>query len=178
MQDKDIVADALSSPDALSRFLRTVEPFIYQTAYYLTGKKADAEDITQESLWRVCRSLGQYQGHGSLRGWIHRVVVNTFRQQLRKKRLAVVELDEAMQSSESSVEQQIEWKLTEEHLQKAIAALPSNYREVVVLRHVHEMSYLEIAEVLELTEAQVKTRLFRGREKLKTLFYGGDQDDA
>ncbi|ARU63511.1 hypothetical protein CBW65_22770 [Tumebacillus avium] len=175
MQDKEIVADALRSPDALSRFLRTVEPFIYQTAYYLTGKKADAEDITQESLWKVCRSLGQYQGQGSLRGWIHRVVVNTFREQLRKKRVAVVELDEGLQSSESSVEQQVEMKMTEERLHEAIAALPENYREVIVLRHVHEMSYQEIGEVLELTEAQVKTRLFRGREKLKTLFYGGDQ---
>jgi RNA polymerase sigma-70 factor (ECF subfamily) len=176
MQDKEIVTDALSSPDALSRFLRTVEPFIYQTAFYLTGKKADAEDITQESLWKVCRSLGQYQGQGSLRGWIHRVVVNTFREQLRKRKVTVVELDEGLQSWETPVEQQVEMKMTEERLYQAIAALPENYREVIVLRHVHEMSYQEIAEVLGLTEAQVKTRLFRGREKLKSLFYGGDQE--
>ena len=174
MQDKQIVADALKSQEALSQFLRTVEPFIYQTAYYLTGKKVDAEDVTQESLWKVCRSLNQFQGEGSLRGWIHRVVVNTFREQLRKRKAATVELDEAWQSSDLSVEEQVETRLTEQSLYQAIAMLPVNYREVLVLRHVHDMSYQEIAEALDLTEAQVKTRLFRGREKLRTLFYGGD----
>jgi RNA polymerase sigma-70 factor, ECF subfamily len=175
MQDKMIVADALKSQEALSQFLRTIEPFVYQTAYYLTGKKADAEDVTQESLWKVCRALGQFQGEGSLRGWIHRVVVNTFREQIRKRKAPTIELDEAWQSSDVSVEQQVEMKMTEETLYQAIAMLPVNYREVLVLRHVHDMSYQEIAETLELTEAQVKTRLFRGREKLRTVFYGGEQ---
>jgi RNA polymerase sigma-70 factor (ECF subfamily) len=174
MQDKQIVADALKSQEALSQFLRTVEPFIYQTAYYLTGKKVDAEDVTQESLWRVCRSLNQFQGEGSLRGWIHRVVVNTFREQMRKRKAPTVQLDEAWQSSDLSVEEQVETRLTEQSLYQAIAMLPVNYREVLILRHVHDMSYQEIAEALDLTEAQVKTRLFRGREKLRTLFFGGD----
>jgi len=175
MQDKEIVSNALKSQEALSQFLRTIEPFIYQTAYYLTGKKMDAEDVTQDSLWKVCRNLHQFQGQGSLRGWIHRVVVNTFREQARKKKAVTVELDEAWMSDDISVEQQVEMRMTEETLHQAIAMLPVNYREVLVLRHVHEMSYQEIADVLELTEAQVKTRLFRGREKLKTLFYGGEK---
>lgn len=175
MQDKEIVADALRSQESLSQFLRTIEPFIYQTAYYLTGKKMDAEDVTQESLWKVCRSLNQFQGQGSLRGWIHRVVINTFREQVRKRKAPVIELDEAILSSDASVEQQVEMKLTEETLYQAIAMLPVNYREVLVLRHIHDMSYQEIAEALDLSEAQVKTRLFRGRDKLRTLFYGGEQ---
>lgn len=175
MQDKEIVADALKSQEALSQFLRTVEPFVYQTAYYLTGKKMDAEDVTQESLWKVCRSLNQFHGQGSLRGWIHRVVVNTFREQVRKRKAVTVEYDDTLQSTELSVEQQVESKLTEESLHQAIAMLPVNYREVLVLRHVHDMSYQEIAEALELSEAQVKTRLFRGREKLRTVFYGGEE---
>ncbi|MGZ4111490.1 MAG: RNA polymerase sigma factor [Tumebacillaceae bacterium] len=175
MQDMEVVTNALKSPEALSQFLRTVEPFIYQTAYYLTGKKMDAEDVTQESLWKVCRSLGQFHGQGSLRGWIHRVVVNTFREQARKRKAPTVEFDDALQSTDLSVEQQVESKMTEETLYQAIAMLPMNYREVLVLRHVHDMSYQEIGEALELTEAQVKTRLFRGREKLRTLFYGGEQ---
>lgn len=175
MQDKEVVAEALKSEESLSQFLRTIEPFIYQTAYYLTGKKMDAEDVAQDSLLKVCRHLHQYQGQGSLRGWIHRVVVNTFREQARKRRTVTVEVDDKLQSGEMSVEQQVEMKLTEETLYQAIAMLPTNYREVLVLRHVHDMSYQEIAEALELTEAQVKTRLFRGREKLKTLFYGGEK---
>jgi RNA polymerase sigma-70 factor (ECF subfamily) len=179
MQDREIVAEALKSREALSQFLRTIEPFIYQTAYYLTGKKMDAEDVTQDSLWRICRNLHQYQGQGSLRGWIHRVVLNTFREQARKRKAQTVEFDEVMQSmlpsNDPSVEQQVETKLTEESLNEAISRLPVNYREVLVLRHVQEMSYQEIADVLDLTEAQVKTRLFRAREKLKTLFYGGEK---
>lgn len=173
MQDKEIVADALQSPEALSRFLRSVEPFVYQTAYYLAGQKADAEDVAQESLWKVCRSLNQYQGQGSLRGWIHRVVVNTFREQIRKRKTPPLELDEAIQSGELSVEQQVEAKFAEERVYQAIASLPINYREVIILRHIHDLSYQEIAETLALTEAQVKTRLFRGREKLRTLLEGG-----
>lgn len=175
MQDKEVVAEALKSEESLCQFLRTIEPFIYQTAYYLTGKKMDAEDVAQDSLLKVCRHLQQYQGQGSLRGWIHRVVVNTFREQARKRRAVTVEVDDTLQSNELSVEQQVEIKLTEETLYQAIAMLPTNYREVLVLRHVHDMSYQEIAETLELTEAQVKTRLFRGREKLKSVFYGGEK---
>ncbi|HEU4962658.1 MAG TPA: sigma-70 family RNA polymerase sigma factor [Bacilli bacterium] len=173
MQDKEIVAEALQSPEALTRFLRKMEPFVYQTAYYLTGQKADAEDIAQESLWKVCRSLHQFNGQGSIRGWIHRVVVNTFREQIRKKKATLLELDEAIQSSEMSVEQQVEDKFAEERLYQAIANLPINYREVILLRHIHDLSYQEIADTLELTEAQVKTRLFRGREKLRGLLEGG-----
>lgn len=174
-QDIEIVAEALESKEKLSQFLRTVEPFIYQTAYYMTGKKMDAEDVTQDCLWKVCRSLNQYQGQGSLRGWIHRVVVNTVREQARKKKAQFVELNESLQADGLSVEKQVETKMTEENLHQAIAALPENYREVLVLRHIQDLSYQEIAETLQLTEAQVKTRLFRGREKLRTLFTGGEE---
>lgn len=174
-QDLEVVADALESREKLSQFLRTIEPFIYQTAYYMTGKKMDAEDVTQECLWKVCRSLSQYQGQGSLRGWIHRVVVNTVREQARKKKAQFVEFDDSLQADGLSVEKQVEMKMTEENLHQAIASLPENYREVLVLRHIHDLPYQEIAQSLGLTEAQVKTRLFRGREKLRTLFYGGEE---
>lgn len=142
-----------------------------------------AEDAVQLAFTKIHRSLDGFEGRSSLKTWMHRFVVNEalmlLRKQKRKNEQPIDPLlpifddngcrvDDPFIVSETS-EDQLQSRQVRDLLNEKIDALPDQYRIVLVLRDIEEMSTSEVADALELSEANVKVRLHRARAALKKL---------
>jgi len=144
--------------------------FLYSLAYRLTGNHQDAQDLVQEVLLRVRRGLANYQP-GNLEGWLSRITTNTFLDRVRKqKRRPTQPLpedpDRVIQGS-PGVESELAQRDLPDHLQRLLADLPPEFRAPVVLKDVLGYSYAEIAELLDVPVGTVRSRIHRGRGRLK-----------
>jgi RNA polymerase sigma-70 factor, ECF subfamily len=143
----------------------------------------DAQDIVQSAYLNAFRSVGQFEGQCLIGTWLHRIVVNTALMKLRSRRrkpeASIDDLLPAFLDDGHHVEQFSEWCApADELMQRAetrarvracIDRLPDNYREVLMLRDIEELSTEESARALSLTPTAVKVRLHRARQALSTL---------
>ena len=162
--------------DDHARFARLVLPHLgdaYSLARWITGNRADAEDVVQDACLRAFRAIGSV-GDGSARPWVLTVVRNTAYTWLRKNRpsailavedLEVVETANAKPGDPDSEtpETALIARADAASLQAAIMALPTAYRETMILRDVQGLSYREIGEVTGVPIGTVMSRLARGR---------------
>jgi RNA polymerase sigma-70 factor (ECF subfamily) len=145
-------------------------------ARWLTHQDHDAEDMVQEAYLRAWRSFAGFRG-GDGRAWLLATVRNTCYTWLAKNRAHQAETpyDETVQSKASAAPNPVQLALREEDialLHEAIAALPVEFREVVVLRDMEGLSYHDIAAVAGLPLGTVMSRLARGRERLQQMLVG------
>lgn len=158
----------------------------------LTCNDADAEDLVAETVTRAWRALDSLECEEAFKSWIFRILNNTFISELRRAgarpRLEAIDCDDAAEEEEadfslfeqmhqpfllwfSNPEQEFLNKLLREDLDRALAALPEEYRVVVVLSDLEEFKYGEIAETLGIPIGTVRSRLARARGALqKTLW--------
>jgi RNA polymerase sigma-70 factor (ECF subfamily) len=143
--------------------------------YRFTGSSAEAQDLSQEVFLRIFRSLSQFRaGKGSFTVWLTRLTRNLLIDNYRKARLdrATDSLDERLPlleeraSSATRADGLVSGRETSELLQHALARLSPELRETVILRDLEELEYREIAEILNVPEGTVKSRLNRGRAEL------------
>jgi len=165
--------------DDHARFARLVLPHLgdaYSLARWITGNRADAEDVVQDACLRAFRAIGGL-ADGSARPWVLTIVRNTAYTWLRKNRpsavLAVEDLEavETAQAIRGDPDGETpETKLIAEadaaSLHAAIAALPISYRETMILRDSQELSYREIAAVTGVPIGTVMSRLARARRRV------------
>jgi RNA polymerase sigma-70 factor (ECF subfamily) len=146
--------------------------FLYTVAFRLTMNHDDAQDLVQDVLLRVQRGLATYQP-GSMEAWLSRITTNAFLDRVRQKKrrptdaLPEDDPDRVLPSSESAAEA-LDAAVLPEHLQQALADLPEDYRAAVVLCDVLGFSYEEIAESLDVPVGTVRSRIHRGRARLRT----------
>jgi RNA polymerase sigma-70 factor, ECF subfamily len=179
--------DAVSGDDENTRFAGLVLPHLgdaYSLARWLTGNRADAEDVVQDAYLRAFRAIGSFAG-GSARAWVLTIVRHSAYAWLRKNRraaLVVVEDLEAVESAQANPgdadaetpETELIAKTEAAHLEAAISALPAPFRETLVLRDVQGLDYREIAEVTGVPMGTVMSRLARARRRLIATL-GGNQ---
>jgi RNA polymerase sigma factor (sigma-70 family) len=178
-EDKSIVPDQ----DDRTRFTNLVMPHLgdaYSLARWITGNRADAEDVVQDACLRAFRAISGLD-EGRARPWMLTIVRNTAYTWLRKNRPSAVlvvedlEIVENAQTAPGDPETQtpetaLITKADAAELESAIAALPMLYRETMILRDVHGLSYREIAEVTGVPIGTVMSRLARGRNQvIKTI---------
>jgi len=169
--------------DDRARFARLVLPHLgdaYSLARWITGNRADAEDVVQDASLRAFRAIGSI-ADGNARPWVLTIVRNTAYTWLRKNRpsaVLVVEDLEAVETAQANPgepdsetpETALIAKADAADLQAAITALPTPYRETMILRDVQGLSYREIAEVTGVPIGTVMSRLARGRNRvIKTI---------
>lgn len=132
---------------------------VYKTAYLLLDDPYEAEDALQEIFLKVYRALASYQpSKGAFTTWLHRVTVNHCLNRKRKSNPVVSSLEIVDGASPKS--STMEDRLAEEQvLQAALNRLSRKLRAVVVLRYFHELSYAEIAQILEIPLGTVQSRL-------------------
>lgn len=151
--------------------------------------KTEAEDLTQEVLMKVNRSLKQFQGNSSLSTWIYRLATNsaldrlrsrTFRQNEQKISLSDIgdeseaeEKDIQTQEKELSVEREAIRNEMNVCIREFVDKLPENYRTVIILSELKDLKNQEIAEILGISLDAVKIRLHRARVRLKAEFEDG-----
>ena len=143
---------------------------LYNFAHWLTQDRSEAEDLVQETYAKALRGFGSFQAGTNFRAWIYRILRNTFLTS-RTGLKANVPLDFDDSSEPSAGPDTPETLLIEraqqQLVQDAIAELPLNFREVLLLCEVEEMSYQEIAETLSVPIGTVMSRLSRARKILR-----------
>jgi RNA polymerase sigma factor (sigma-70 family) len=179
----DDVKDTPPGHDDHARFARLVLPHLddaYSLARWITGSRADAEDVVQDACLRAFRAIGSF-GDGSARAWVLTIVRNTAYTWLRKNRPSAVLVVEDLESVETALanrgdpgaetpETALIAKADTACLQAAIGALPTPYRETLIMRDVQGLSYREIAEVTAVPIGTVMSRLARARNRvIKTI---------
>jgi len=176
----------VADPAALTAMVDNFSPHIYRLGLKMLGDAQDAEDVLQETFIKAIRALPDFEGRSSLSTWLYRIAVNEALMIIRKRRANVISLDEHDSDDEDRLPLQIrDWCcLPEEalssaearrHLDEAVQNLPDALRLVFILRDIEGLSIKETAETLNLSEANVKVRLFRARLKLRedlTAYFG------
>jgi len=157
---------------------------VYGLVYRIVNDPADAADTTQDVFLKVFRGMKQFHGESSLKTWIYRIALHEaanrrrwFRHKARETSIEPVEsetpgiVDNAMQIAltdhadtpfENVAHHEVQHRVEEE-----LRKVPEPYRTALILRDLEEMSYEEIAEVLEISLGTVKSRLTRGRDALR-----------
>jgi RNA polymerase sigma factor (sigma-70 family) len=139
----------------------------YNLARWLTRNDHDAEDVAQEACLRAMRFFDGFHG-GSVRPWLLTIVRNTYLTWLQKnKSKETAPLDHDVESGGASPEELMIGRVDAQSLRRALDALPTEYREVIVLRELEEMSYKEIAEIAGIPIGTVMSRLARARRRLQ-----------
>jgi len=167
-------------PEAFDRFVEHFRAKIFHYSWLMCGQREDAEEVAQETLLKVFESFDHLREPERVRPWVFRIAKNACLMKRRKSVFAPsqeLSLDDflpAMNHEGGHARIQIaDWSRLpdrqmlqselKEVLARAISALPENYRAVILLRDVEELSTLETAQILDLTEDVVKTRLHRAR---------------
>tara|TARA_B100001029_G_C14892683_1_gene356355 strand:- start:47 stop:664 length:618 start_codon:yes stop_codon:yes gene_type:complete len=159
---------------------------LYSHALRLTKNPADAEDLVQETYLKGYKAFNSFKDGTNLRAWLFRILTNSFINAYRKKQRSFDEqevedieafntLSSADYSSNThlgiSAEDALFERLTDDEIQTAIDSLPGTYKDVVLLADVQGFSYKEIAEILDVPDGTVMSRLHRARAKLKDLLF-------
>lgn len=145
---------------------------VFNLAYRMLNNRNEAEDAAQEAFLRAYANLERYDQARSFKTWLLSITSNHCIDRLRRRRLTWLSLEEplpphpALTSDIPGPEEATLTNERQEFVQELLDELSPDYRLAVVLRYWYDLSYAEIAEMLETTESAIKSRLFRARQAL------------
>ncbi|MBI4364520.1 MAG: sigma-70 family RNA polymerase sigma factor [Candidatus Latescibacteria bacterium] len=174
--DEVLVRKAQEDDDrAFGELVSRYETKVYSLALKMVRNPEDAEDVLQDTFLRAYRGIKSFKGNSTFSTWIYRITANSALMRLRKKQLPTVSIEDADEReapvsiadwSPGPVDQLLNQEL-QQVMDEAIEALPAEFRQVFVLRDIEEISNAEVAEILDLSVAAVKSRLHRARLKVR-----------
>ncbi len=179
LADSELVQTAIAGREAsfeelVRRYQRPIAAYVYR----MVGDYDAALDLTQEVFIKVYNSLARYRSEFKFSTWIYKIAHNAAIDHLRRytvREQALVSGAEgerrevSIESRRLTPEQESEREERRSEIESVVHALSAAYRELIVLRHSHDLSYDEIAEVTGLPLGTVKNRLFRAREAMRDL---------
>ena len=158
---------------AFGKLIEAYQAPVFNLAYRMLGNADEAEQAAQEAFIRAWTRLDSYKSAHKFSTWLLSITSNYCIDQLRKRRAQLLSLDgplpahpALMAEGSSGPEAQAAAGERQEAVQQLLETLPPDYRQAVVLRYWYDMSYDEIAEVMETTVSAIKSRLFRARRQL------------
>ena len=184
MSDREKILLQKSKAGDISAFEELIEGYqkkIFNIAFRIVGNYDDANDLAQEVLIRIYRSIGNFKEQSSFSTWIYRITTNVCLDDIRKrKNKKVVSLDEEIKVEDGEMQRQIvssdplpedtaEREELRELVNGAIQSLSEEHRVVIVLRDLQGFSYEEISAILKCPEGTVKSRINRARQALKNV---------
>lgn len=178
--DCELVARSLRGrEDGFNELVRRYQRPIAAYVYRMVGDYDAALDLTQEVFIKVYSSLGRYRAEFKFSTWIYKIAHNasvdylrrsSSREQAMTSEVDGEEREMSVMSRKLSPEQEYAVEERRAEIERVVRQLPSVYRELIILRHQHDLSYDEIAEVMSLPLGTVKNRLFRAREMMRQQF--------
>jgi RNA polymerase sigma-70 factor (ECF subfamily) len=163
-----------SRANTIEQLVRLHSRLVYRIAYAVLRSHHDAEDATQETFLRVLRYRSKLDAVEDAKTWLARiawrVAVDRGRKRGKTREIALEDQTQPVTevaSSEAQADEIIQGERTESVLEKLIAALPTKLREPLILSTIEEMSPREVAAALGISEAAVRSRVFRARQILK-----------
>lgn len=160
--------------------IKDYQVYAYNIAYRMMGNEEDAKDAAQEALIKVYKSIHKFKETSSFSTWLYRIVMNTCKDELKKRKEKVLSLDKEMETDDGTMSREIgdeslnPSKIVERNevshvVQEAINTLPDANKMVIVLRDIQGLSYEEISQVIKEPVGTVKSRISRGRNQLKKI---------
>jgi RNA polymerase sigma-70 factor (ECF subfamily) len=159
-------------PTAFEEVYESHAAMVFNLCLRLCGDPIRAQDLSQDAFLRVFKGLGRFRGRSSLRTWVYRVTLNHCRSRLGRRRLAMENLSRELQEERLTdpsrgPEEHLLARDSGETVQRALLTLPRAFREAVVLRDLEGLSYDEISAVLGVRLGTVRSRIARGRDRLR-----------
>jgi len=175
----------LQGQNKLGRFETAVLPHLdaaFNLARWLTRNDADAEDVVQEAYLRAFRFFGGFHGEDG-RAWLLEIVRNTSYTWMQRNRspelnMPLDDQPREVEGDDLNPEELLLQKADAQTLRQAVEELPLEFREVLVLRELDEMSYKQIAAVADLPLGTVMSRLARARKRLQHILVGHTQTEV
>ncbi len=159
--------------EAFGRLVMAYQAPVYNLAYRMLNNTGEAEEAAQEAFVRAYTRLASYDPTRKFSTWILSIASNYCIDVLRKRRALFLSLDDAlpihpalMSEREAGPEAQAVLNEQQQLVQQMLQALPEEYRETVILRYWYDLSYEEIAEIMQSSVSAIKSRLFRARREL------------
>src|SRR4051794_3893554 len=156
-------------------------PALYAAALRMTRNEGDAEDLVQEAMLRAYRFWDSFEAGTNCKAWMFRILTNAFCNRYREREREQEILDEA-EASEANLRQFVSGnprdaetaffgRMLSRDVERALAAVPTEFRLAVILADLEDFSYREIAEIMECPAGTVMSRLYRGRKMLQKLLH-------
>ena len=166
-RDRMAVERCLSGDaDAFGQLIDRYERPVYNTVLHMVGDAEDAREVCQQVFMKAFEHLATYDRQRKFFSWIYRVAINESINHLKARR-PHEELSESLPNPGANPAERFEELEQWVHLHEAIMQLEPNYRAVIILRHFLHLSYQEVAEVLNVPEKTVRSRLFTARQLLR-----------
>lgn len=169
-------------PEAFEMLMAGLEGLVWRVCWHYTGNRESASDCGQETMIRIWRRLGDFRGECAFESWVYRIAANCCLDWLRKtgrrKEDSLEALGErGVDPADPSPGTEEEALRRDEHarLRSAIAGLPEDQRDALVLTQLEGKSYGETAAMLSVSEGTVKSRVSRARERLREIFAREEQ---
>lgn len=175
--DEQIVERALTGDaEAFGEIVRRWERRIFALAFGMLGREEEARDACQETFLAAWRNLRGFRGEAKVSSWLHRIAVN---QCITRQRRAKVRGESALEdemaadgdsffiSAHESPVHAVESRQTTETVRRAVQALPTELRQVIVMKEFEELTFQQIAEALDLPLSTVKSRLYTALRQLR-----------
>ena len=190
-QEKDLICRSQQGDkQAFEQLVELHQQFIYTTAFYIVKNSDIAFDISQNTFLKAYRSISYFRFECKFSTWLYRICQNCGKDFFRREKrhgncLSLSEYNQEEdyegehdmpdESISSSPEELLAQKETVRAVRLAIADLPKEFREIILLRDIEGYSYEAISEALNMEIGTVKSRLFRARQKLKALLEGSEK---
>jgi len=180
MTDRELI-EGVSRRDkaAINYLVNNYQKRVIKTAYYFIGNLEDAEDLSQEIFLEIIKSIGSFRGTSSFSTWLYRIIVNRSINVIRKnkRRNIFSSFERLFQKSGESEDitgqepsndcEPLDEKETRDFLNNAISGLPENQRIAFVLNKYEELSYKEIADIMNLSVSSVESLIHRAKSNLQ-----------
>ncbi|MBV9020820.1 MAG: sigma-70 family RNA polymerase sigma factor [Chloroflexi bacterium] len=162
-----VAASVAGDQDAFAQLVQRHQRRVFNLVFRMVQKYEEADEITQETFLAAWQGLPSFRGDARFSTWLYRIAYNCSLKQLEQSKR-----DKALQAAIQSrieLDKQVQ---AEAHdcqtlVREQLSTLPAKYRVVLILRHLQEMTYEEIAEILTMPIGTIKTHLFRARNLLK-----------
>jgi RNA polymerase sigma-70 factor (ECF subfamily) len=158
----------MNKNEAFSSMFRSFDRRVYYTALRYLRNRDEAADITQEVFYRAWKNIGSLDPRRPVFPWLYRITKNLCINRVKRKSGSEAGLEfPELEPGNESVENDLLRSESRAEINKALAALPENFREIIILKHYDECSYEEMAEILGISRGTVMSRLFNARKMLR-----------
>ena len=174
MKDQEhIIARARrGDADAFEQLVAAYRNQVFRLALRMCGNEADADEVAQEAFLSAWKGLPNFRGESRFSTWLYQLTTHAAIDLMRreKRQAAAEDIDEITAADDGpSPQQQVERTETQREIRSALMQLPEEYRQVLLLRFMQELSYEEIGQTLKLPAGTVKSRLNRAKAQLKDI---------
>ncbi len=173
-EEKLVVASKHGDQDAFAQLVQQHQRRVFNLVFRMLGQYEEANEVSQETFLAAWQGLPSFRGDARFSTWLYRIAYNCALKQLeqRKRDRAIqagVQAERMMASAsqQECVDAQLESHARQALIHEQLSNLPAKYRIVLVLRHLQDMTYEEMAEILTMPIGTIKTHLFRARNLLK-----------